>query len=106
MRPPDTVDVSEVIKPLSEKQFQAQVVELAETLNWLVYHPYDSRRSAAGFPDLTMVRNGRLVFAELKSEKGRVTSRQTLWQDELNFTEANAYLWRPSDWDTIVAALS
>ena len=36
----------------TEKGFQAAVVELARLRGWLVYHTYDSRRSAKGFPDL------------------------------------------------------
>ena len=59
---------------MTEKELQAAVVELAGYLKWRCYHTYDSRRSNAGFPDLTMVRYGRLIFAELKSEKGKATT--------------------------------
>jgi VRR-NUC domain len=61
---------------ISEKQFQAQVVELARLGGWLLYHTHDFRRSAPGFPDLVMVRPPRLVFAELKTEKGRIRPEQ------------------------------
>ena len=89
---------------MTEKQFQAQVVELAQTLGWLVYHTYDSRRSVPGFPDLVMVRNGVIHFAELKSEKGKLTPEQRLWLTELGRGRV-VYLWRPSDWDEIVEVL-
>ena len=61
---------------VSERDFQRQVIELAETMGWeLIYHTHDSRRSREGFPDLIMVRDGRLLALELKTETGRATSR-------------------------------
>jgi hypothetical protein len=40
----------------TEKQFMAQVIQLARLRKWLVYHTHDARRSVAGFPDLVLVR--------------------------------------------------
>ena len=40
----------------SERAFQTAVLELAQVTGWRSYHPHDSRRSAAGYPDLTLVR--------------------------------------------------
>ena len=91
---------------ISEKEFQAQVVELAETFGWLVYHTYDSRRSQRGFPDLTMVRRDRVVFAELKSDTGQPTIEQRLWMGALSETgRVECYCWRPGDWDAVEATL-
>ena len=59
----------------TEAQFQAAVIQYAELKGWMVYHTHDSRGSRPGFPDLTMVRDGVLIFAELKSERGRLTRR-------------------------------
>jgi hypothetical protein len=83
----------------TEKQFQAQVVDLAMLCGWKTYHTYDSRRSAPGFPDLVLVRPPRLVFAELKSEEGLVMLDQRVWLETLSgCTEApESYLWRPRD---------
>lgn len=90
---------------MTEKQLQAAVVECARLLGWRVYHTYDSRRSEAGFPDLTMVRRGRIVFAELKTAKGRTSAMQDAWLDDLDPAHggtdgdgAEAYVWRPLDW--------
>ena len=91
---------------LTEKEFQSQVVTLARILGWLVYHPYDSRRSEPGFPDLTMVRAGRLIFAELKSETGKVTLAQKDWARELELSDAEYYLWRPADWNMLERILT
>ena len=91
---------------ISEKDFLEQVRELARYEGWLSYHTYRSTRSEPGFPDLVLVRPPRLIFAELKTEKGRVTPAQRLWLDVLGrCNEVEAHLWRPSDWDQIVEKL-
>jgi len=60
------------VPPITEKEWQAQVIKLATMLSWKVFHTHDSRRSTAGYPDLTLVRRSRVVFAELKTDTGRV----------------------------------
>lgn len=91
---------------MTEKEFQQRVIVEAQLAGWHVYHTYDSRRSAAGFPDLTMVRPPRLIFAELKSAKGRVTPAQQKWIEDLSKTPAEVYVWRPADSETIIATLA
>jgi hypothetical protein len=91
---------------ISESALQSTVVEMAEVLGWTAYHTYDSRRSQRGFPDLVMVRQGRVIFAELKSAKGRVPPEQQHWLDQLRQCPGvETYLWRPSDLDQITEAL-
>lgn len=90
----------------SERQFQAAVLEYAELVGWRCYHTRASRRSRAGFPDLTMVRCDRLVFAELKTNRGRVPTEQAAWLDALARCGAvETDLWRPIDWSTIERVL-
>ena len=85
----------------SERDFQAQLMQVVEMFGGLVYHTYDSRRSAFGYPDLTIVtRDRRLIFAELKSDKGRLTEDQRVWLEAL--PDHQAYLWRPDDFDDAV----
>lgn len=90
-----------------EAGFQATVVQLAELHGWRLYHTHDSRRSNPGFPDLVLVRDGVLIFAELKSETGRVSPAQTEWLAALEHVEREApgvvstHVWRPRDWHTI-----
>ena len=91
---------------LSEKRFQDAVVQLAQILRWKHFHVYDSRRCVPGYPDLTLVREGRLIFAELKSEKGKMSVTQKEWEYELKQTCAEYYEWRPSDWEAIVEILN
>ena len=87
---------------VTEAELQANVLELAGRLGWLSYHTHDSRRSAAGFPDLVLVRGDRLVFAELKRERRYPTPAQRHWLAALAaVTTVSAHLWRPSDWPAI-----
>jgi hypothetical protein len=89
-----------------EKAFQAQVVQLARLWGWCVYHTYRSTRSPPGFPDLVLVRPPRLVFAELKSARGRLTPEQGRWLELLRGCPGvESYVWRPDDWDSLERTL-
>lgn len=91
---------------VSEKAFQANVVKLATWTGWRSYHTHDSRRSNPGFPDLVLVRDGRLLFVELKSERGTLNPAQRVWLAELRRCPGvEAYVWRPSAWSEIEATL-
>ncbi len=93
---------------IAEKQFEAQVKDLARLFGWKYYHTWRSIHSPAGFPDCVLARRERLIFAELKSEKGTVSDKQQEWLDVLGNVgdkDVQVYLWRPSDWDGIVEAL-
>ena len=97
----------------SEADFQRQVIALARLRGFTVYHTYDARRSVRGFPDLVIARAGRdgrpgrCIFAELKSETGRVTLAQRQWLDVLGACgSCEAYCWRPSDWAVVEATLA
>lgn len=106
-----------------EGAFQAAIVELALRLDWRVFHPrktatarLDARgrptyrtplTGHAGWPDLVLVRAGRMILAELKAEKGRVDPEQRAWLDRLEEVELNASgavlvrVWSPRDWPEI-----
>jgi len=90
---------------MNEKQFAAQIRDLAIILNWRYYHTWNSLHSASGYPDVTLVRGSRLILAELKTDKGKVTPQQQGWLDALKETKAEVYLWRPADFDNILEIL-
>lgn len=92
---------------ISEKQFQAQILQLARINGWKAYHTHDSRRSAKGFPDLCLVRPPVVVFAELKSEAGKLRPEQAAWLEDLGRCKrVHTALWRPSSWTEIQKTLS
>lgn len=81
---------------ITEKQFEAQVKQLAKMFGWLYYHTWRSIHSPAGFPDCVFVRE-RVVYAELKTDKGQPTPDQYEWLRALAEADQEVYLWRPSD---------
>jgi hypothetical protein len=82
------------------------VRELARLYGWMEYHTHDSRRSTSGFPDLVLLRPPRLIFAELKTPKGRVTPEQEVWLQALaRVPDMEVFCWRPHDWPFIEAVL-
>jgi hypothetical protein len=87
-----------------EASFQASVVELARLLGWRVFYVRDSRGSPEGWPDLTMCKD-RLIFRELKSPTGRLSSEQDAWGDLLTRAGCDWQVWRPSDWAVIEQTL-
>jgi len=96
----------------SEADFQHRVVTLARLKGWSVYAVPDSRRATmAGYPDLTMFNPQlrRLIFAELKREKGKLAPAQVDVLARLvkvaTKVAFEVYVWRPSDWDAIVKTL-
>lgn len=84
--------------PVSEQQLQDAIVDMAHRLGWRTFHVYDSRRSNAGFPDLVLVRRSRLIFAELKVGRGRLSREQAEWKQALHDAGEVVYVWREEDW--------
>ena len=83
---------------VSEKALQQRIIDTATALKWKFYHTADSRRSVPGFPDLCLVRPPRLLFVELKSDKGRLTLEQQQWLDLLSKVPGvETCVWRPKD---------
>lgn len=89
----------------TEAQFQAKVIQWARLNGWMHYHTHDSRRSPEGFPDLVLVRPPEIVYVELKSEKGKLTTRQQVWIGALEACGQETFVWRPSDWPFVEARL-
>ena len=85
---------------MTEKEFQNAVLELARIHGWLCYHTHDSRRSAPGFPDLLLAKNGAVLFAEVKTDTGKLTNDQIAW-----LLATHGVIWRPKHWDVIGKSL-
>lgn len=102
---PDRVKSVVEVFTQTERAFQASVVRYARLMGWAAYHTYDSRRSDAGFPDLVLVRRPRVVFAELKSQRGRLRPAQRAWIEELRACGQDVFIWRPSQWQEVERVL-
>ena len=81
---------------MTEKAFQEQVIQLAKLCGHLPYHTHDSRRSAAGFPDLILIRGESLIAAELKVGTNATTKAQYDWLAAFGVVPGcTAVVWRP-----------
>lgn len=101
----------QVAKAMLERALQEQVRQLMQLHRWRHYHTHLAKHSPAGFPDECAIRGNRLLFAELKREKGKTSPSQDEWLADLRAWAAmltahltgpgapvlEVYLWRPSD---------
>ena len=91
---------------LNEREFLRQLADLAKLYRWRVYHPWLSIRSESGWPDVALCRPPRLILAELKTDRGKVTPSQAEWLGLLgDCPGVEVYLWRPSNFDQIAEVL-
>lgn len=91
-----------------EKDWDRQVRELATTLGYRYYHTLRSKGSQPGYPDITLVsaQRRRVVFLELKREKGVVSDKQAAWLRDLHRAGAEVYVVRPRNLDHLARVLS
>ena len=109
MRNAKTVDAD-----ASEAVFQDAVIRIAKMRGWECFHPKPHqiranvwRSDGRGFPDLTMAREGRIIFAELKTAKGNLSVDQKKWLFHLSASKnAEVYVWRPADLEKIAEILA
>jgi len=95
--------------PMTEAQLLTNVRQMAKLGGWLQFHDTDSRRNSPGLPDLVLLHpeTGQLLFAELKSQTGRIRPEQQQWIDALHRGGHTVRVWRPEQWTdgTIARAL-
>ncbi len=96
---------------MREEVLQLRVEELLRTFDWWWFHDQDPRRNQAGLPDTIAMKPGRLLFAELKSQKGKLRPKQAevrghlesvvaaigSWNGPPGRPPVEYHLWRPSD---------
>jgi hypothetical protein len=104
----------------SEAEFQQRVIALAQQLGWRVAHFRKVRvqrgdstywetpvgADGKGFPDLLMLRNSMIVFAELKVRPRKTTPEQDAWLNAISLTPSNSFVWYPDQWKEIVETLT
>ena len=90
-----------------ERHFQASIEELLRLRGWKYIHVHNSQHGVSGWPDIAACRGRRLVLAEIKAERTRVTSEQRGWLDALGLIDTvEVYLWRfPAAWPKVARVL-
>lgn len=100
----------------TERDFQDKVITLARLYGWRVHHVRPGMTSRGrwltnvqgnvGFPDLVLAHDKHgVIFAELKSDTGRLTEEQKDWLYTLNVTGHEAWVWRPAQLENITNRL-
>ena len=101
--------------PISETDFQTQVVQLARICGWTTMHVrrtigrgrrWTTSTSVSGWPDLAIWRPGRFLAVEIKTDAGTVTPEQADVLESLRGAGIDARVWRPRDWDEIQTTLN
>jgi hypothetical protein len=93
---------------INEDDLLSNVIHAARIHGWLVHHCRAARTADGwrtpvqgnrGFPDLVLAKPGRLILAELKAQRGRLSAEQVVWRGVLDLVPAvEVYEWRPADW--------
>jgi hypothetical protein len=101
-------------KSMSESELQANIIAMAHCLDRLVHAERRARivradgsvyhetpiQGDAGFFDLVLMDEHRIILAELKSETGTLSDSQKEWQRvaKLAHIKRVVCVWRPRDW--------
>lgn len=106
------------VAPISERDFQKLVTDLAEILGyeWAHFRPAQTARGwrtpvsgplGQGFPDLVLIRrrDQRFLIAELKAEGAKPTKQQWGVLGAFEAAGISTYVWRPSDLERIQEVL-
>ena len=107
--------MTRLTKGKEESSFQNTIIEYAHLKGWRVAHFRKSQNidgrwftpvgaDGQGWPDLVLVRD-RLIFAEVKADRGKLTTDQQIWITMLYDIGEEVYIWRPRDWESIEKVL-
>ena len=119
----DQSNLQELALAMSEDDLQQSIIDLAHLHGWKCAHFRSVKvtkkdgstfwqtpvaADGEGFVDLVLVRKspsvdgsgmGRVIFAELKAERGKIEPAQREWLGLLTLTQrVEVFCWRPSDW--------
>lgn len=91
---------------MTETELQDAVVQMANLFGWRVCHFRPAKTDKGwrtpvqghiGYPDITLVRE-RIMFVELKSDKGKLTHDQMEWARAIEDAGGEWHVWRPAEW--------
>ena len=82
---------------MRESQLQDVIIQLCRILGVAWYHPYSSRRSVPGWPDLALCGPSGFILRELKTQTGHLSEDQQRWGWMLRHAGVDWDVWRPAD---------
>ena len=89
-----------------ESGWQSEIVKTAKKTGNRAYHTFNSRKSEPGFPDLTIYGPVGFLMVETKRVKTRCTDEQLETGARLIEVGVDWRVWRPQDWDEVVATFA
>lgn len=99
---------------VAARDWEKQVMQLAKLFRWRVAHfravltkhgwQVPVAADGQGWPDLCLVRD-RVIYAELKTGRGKLEPEQVAWRDALLAAGQEWYEWRPEHLDDIARIL-
>ena len=102
-------------RTVSESDWQQQVLATALRLGWQTMHIGRTGKHQAvgakgtlgiGWPDLTLVKGGRLIFAELKGQKAPSPTAEAEGGTMHLSNVGEIHVWRPSDFGLVLDTLA
>ena len=82
---------------MTEAELQEHVRLMCAQLRLYHYHPHDSRRSTAGWPDSVIIGRCGIIFRELKTQSGQLSGEQRQVGYLLASQGLSWEVWRPAD---------
>jgi hypothetical protein len=83
-------------REMTEAELETAVRALLKLHGLWGYHTHDSRRSEPGWPDWCII-GRRVIYRELKSQGGKLSSEQTRVRNLLLAAGQDWAVWRPAD---------
>ena len=101
---------------MTESEWQQKVLKSAHQLGWQSMHIGRTGKHQAvgakgtmgtGWPDLVLVKGGRIIFAELKTARAGVTVEQrSVLMLLMDVAGAEVHVWRPQDFGQVLDTLA
>ena len=80
--------------PGRESYLQSSCIRYCKDHGWPVFHDWSRKRNTAGWPDLFIFMDGRVVLVELKAAGGRLSNDQKTLRNMLKWQGHEVYVVR------------
>jgi hypothetical protein len=87
-------------RAMSEAELQANIIALCGELGFPVGQMLNFRATIRGWPDLVIIARTKIIYRELKSERGTLSPDQRDTGTRIRAAGGNWAVWRPRDWVT------